>query len=60
MTIVSQLSELKGAIESAFEFSKAGEVIIEDFMVGTEYTVEILAIDGEVNILLITRKMKVN
>jgi hypothetical protein len=60
VSIVSKPLELKGAIKSAFEFSKTGEVIFEDFMAGTEYTVEVLAIDGEVNVLLITRKMKVS
>lgn len=60
VTIVSHPGELNQAIDSAFEYSKAGEIIIEEFMNGIEYTVEILAVDAEVNILLITRKIKVS
>ena len=60
VTIVSHSCELSQAIDSAFEFSKAGEIIIEEFMTGTEYTVEILAVEAEVNVLLVTRKIKVS
>jgi len=60
VTIVSQPGELNQAIVSAFEFSKAGEIIIEGFMSGTEYTVEILAVEAEVHVLLVTRKIKVS
>jgi predicted ATP-grasp superfamily ATP-dependent carboligase len=60
VTIVNHRSDLREAVESGFRFSKTGEIIIEDFMVGTEYTVEVLAIDGKVHVLLITRKVKVS
>jgi hypothetical protein len=60
VTIVSQLHELNGAIEQARRFAKLNEIIIENFMAGTEYTVEVIAIDGEVHTLLITRKAKVS
>ncbi len=60
VTIVSHPGELNQALHSAFEFSKAGEIIIEGFMTGTEYTVEVLAVETEVHVLLVTRKIKVS
>jgi hypothetical protein len=60
VAIVNNPLELERAIGSAFTYSKTGEIIIEDFMIGTEFTVEVIAIDGVVNVLLITRKVKVS
>jgi hypothetical protein len=60
VTIVRQPLEIKEAIEQAQKFAKSDEIIIEDFMAGTEYTVEVIAIDSEVHTLLITRKEKVS
>jgi len=60
VSIVNHSFELEAAIESALQYSRTGEIIVEDFMVGTEYTIEVIAIEGLVHVLLITRKVKVS
>ena len=60
VSIVNHSFELETAIESALQYSRTGEIIVEDFMVGTEYTIEVIAIEGVVHVLLITRKVKVS
>lgn len=53
--------ESRNELKNAFEYSKAssrdGKVIIEEFMVGPEVSVECFAINGDVNILQITDKL---
>lgn len=60
VSILHDSLELKTAIEYAFQYSRTTEIIVEDFMVGNEYTVEVIANEGIVHVLLITRKVKVS
>ncbi len=48
------------AVTNAFKFSKSGEVLLESFMDGTEFTVEIFADRGKIVILAVTEKKKVD
>jgi len=57
--IESLAEDLNGAVEKAFEFSRSGEVIIEKFMDGTEFTVETFGVHGTIYVLAITEKKKV-
>jgi biotin carboxylase len=59
VTKIDEQSDIISSINKAFEFSKSGKVIIESFMTGTEFTVEVLIIDGNVNVLAVTEKKKV-
>lgn len=60
VTIVSHADEIKGAVDYAFKFSTSGEIIVEDFIDGLEYTVEVLAIDSKVHVLLVTQKVQIS
>jgi biotin carboxylase len=57
--IDSREDDILGAVIRAFEFSSSGEVIIETYMDGSEFTVEVFAVDGFVNVLAVTEKKKV-
>ncbi len=56
---IEEQSDIISSVNKAFEFSRSGKVIIESFMTGTEFTVEVLIIDGTVNVLAVTEKKKV-
>jgi len=47
------------AVARAFQFSRSGQAILEEFMEGTEFTVEVFAADGAVHVLAVTEKKKV-
>jgi len=47
------------AIKRAFRFSKSGKIIVESFMEGIEFTVEVFVIHSVVNVLAVTEKKKV-
>lgn len=51
--------DLDEAVERAFHFAKSGEVLLENYMSGTEFTVEVFCAQGEVNVLAVTEKKKV-
>lgn len=57
--IESAEDDLSGAVARAFQFSKSGEVILEGYMDGAEFTVEVFAAGGEVHVLAVTEKKKV-
>lgn len=57
--IESTEEDLAGAVALAFQFSRSGQVILEEFMDGTEFTVEVFAANGDVHILAVTEKKKV-
>lgn len=59
VTKIEQQSDIISSVNKAFEFSRSGKVIIESFMTGTEFTVEVLIVDGNVNVLAVTEKKKV-
>ncbi len=52
--------DLGGAVERAFNYAKSGEVILEECMIGTEFTVEVFCVGGRVNVLAISEKKKVS
>ena len=58
--IESDCDDLPGAIKLAFKYSGSGTVIVEEFMVGTEFTVETFAHEGKTHVLAITEKKKVD
>ena len=51
--------DLVEAVERAFHFAKSGEVLLENYMLGTEFTVEVFCAQGSVNVLAVTEKKKV-
>lgn len=57
--IESAEDDLSGAVARAFQFSKSGNVILESYMDGTEFTVEVFAADGNIHVLAVTEKKKV-
>jgi biotin carboxylase len=60
VTKIESLDEnVKDAVSRAFKFSLSNQVIVESFMDGTEFTVEVFVINGKVNVLAVTEKKKV-
>lgn len=57
--IETAADDLQGAVQRAFQFSKSGKVIVESYMDGTEFTVEVFAADGNIHVLAVTEKKKV-
>jgi biotin carboxylase len=55
----SSRDNLVEAVERAFFFSKSGEVLLEDYMPGVEFTVEVFCSQDKVNVLAVTEKKKV-
>lgn len=55
----SETDDLHDAVRRAFQFSKSGEVLLESYMDGTEFTVETFAADGPHQVLAVTEKKKV-
>ena len=53
---ITNISELADAYKHAFQNSKSKEVIVEEFIEGREYSVEILVQNNIVNIITITEK----
>lgn len=47
------------AVHRAFQFAAAGEVLLESYMDGTEFTVETFGADGQLHVLAVTEKDKV-
>ena len=56
---VKDLKELNFALDEAFNFSRIGIAIVEEFMPGTEFTVEVFYSNFECYIIMITQKIKV-
>ncbi len=50
---------VEDAVKHAFIYSNSGEVIVEEYMQGTEFTVEVIVDGGEVHVLAVTEKKKV-
>ena len=55
----SSRDNLVEAVERAFLYSKSGEVLLEDYMPGIEFTVEVFCSQNKVNVLAVTEKKKV-
>ncbi len=59
VTKVEDLESLKSALDEAFSFSRLGIAVVEEFMSGTEFTVEVFCSEFECHIIMITQKVKV-
>jgi biotin carboxylase len=59
VTKIESADDVPGAVARAFNFSRSGKIIFETYMDGTEFTVEVFAIEGEVNVFAVTEKKKV-
>lgn len=57
VVLVNNKTELRDAFLYSTEYSKNGGVIIEEYMQGQEVSVEILAYNGDVNVLAVTDKL---
>ena len=57
VTLVSKKEEVKNAFERAMEFSRSGNVIIEQFIDGREFSIESLSCNGKHFIIQITDKV---
>lgn len=57
--IESAEDNIQDAISHAFRFSRSGDIILESYMDGTEFTVETFAADNEIHVLAVTEKKKV-
>lgn len=58
VSVVWSKKEYDKAIINAFDTSKSGKCIVEEFIVGTEYTAEVLLHNGQQEILGISEKFK--
>lgn len=54
---VHNLQELLGNYEYAHQSSRHGKVIVEEYLDGPEVSVEVMVVDGKVNIMQITDKI---
>lgn len=52
--------DLVEAVDRAFLYANSGEVVLEDYMLGTEFTVEVFCLKGVVNVLAISEKKKLS
>lgn len=59
VSVVNKYDEVSLGIENAFTYSKSNSIIIEEFMVGSEFTVEVFAYEGVILPVLVTKKDKV-
>lgn len=53
---VTNIDELKWAIDSAIQYSKNGDALIEEYVDGPEFSVECLTQGGETHVVTITEK----
>jgi biotin carboxylase len=60
VSVVNSAKDLNKAAEIAFTHSKNKKIIIEQFIDGDEFTVEVTAQKGNIRILLITKKIKIS
>lgn len=50
-------TDLNAAYEYTARYSRSGEIVVEEFMEGSEVSVETLAVDGNVHVIQITDKL---
>ena len=60
ISIANAEEELSFSIEHAKKYAMNGRMIVEQFIEGTELTVEVLVLNGHVNILTMSDKVKVD
>jgi biotin carboxylase len=59
ITVLPRQAICCGALKCAFDYSGSGELIIEEFIQGREYTIESLRLNGKSYPVLVTSKEKV-
>lgn len=57
--VESVVDNIADAVAQAFRFSRSGQIIVEEFMDGTEFTVEVFAANDDIHVLAVTEKKKV-
>lgn len=57
VNLLTTSSDLNKAYEYTANYSRGGEIVVEEFMEGPEVSVETLAIDGNVHVIQITDKL---
>lgn len=57
ITLVTAWNDLDGAIQSALALSQSGTVLVEEYVVGRHYAVEIWMRDGEAHFVSLTEKL---
>ena len=50
-------TDLDAAYDYTIQFSRGGEIVVEEYMTGPEVSVETLALDGDVHVIQITDKL---
>ena len=55
--LVDSMEKANEAYEYSHAFSRNGDVVVEEFMVGPEVSVELLAVGGECHVLQVTDKL---
>jgi len=59
VSVINEFDNIDLEIQNAFIHSKSQSIIIEDFMRGSEFTVEVFAYGGEIKPVIVTKKDKV-
>ena len=57
VNLLKEDADIDAAYEYTIQFSRGGEIVVEEFMEGTEVSVETLAVDGDVKVIQITDKL---
>ena len=57
VNLLKEDSNLDAAYDYTIEYSRGGELVVEEFMEGPEVSVETLAFDGDVHVIQITDKL---
>lgn len=56
VSMVDSFDALRNAFTEAIQYSKSGQVVVEDYLSGPEYSVETLIQNGNIEIIAITEK----
>lgn len=54
---IEDKSKLRYAYQYSKEYSRSGEIVLEEYMEGPEVSVETISVDGEVHVITITDKL---
>lgn len=57
VNLINKDSDLDVAFEYSKQYSRGGEIVVEEFMEGPEVSVETLAINGDIHVVQITDKL---
>ena len=57
VNLLKEDADLDRAYEYTLDYSRGGEIVVEEYMEGPEVSVETLAVDGDVHVIQITDKL---